>query len=495
MKYSLLTNSNPTEIETDCLVVSIYEDKELSNAADLVDKACDGLISNFLKASDFIGKKAQSHMLYPNGQINCSRVLLIGSGDKNKIDIKTITSMVKSASTTIAENTSIKHVSLYLLDSISERIICENATRQSIVTYADSLYKFEAYKSEKKDKTELAEVCIAYSSKPPCDVAEMLDQGRSIAAGMKVSRDLANQPGNVCTPTFMAETAESVANDYDMVSIDVLEESHMEDLGMGSFLSVSKGSDQPGKLIVLQYKGAKDAAERPIALVGKGVTFDTGGISIKPGASMDEMKFDMCGAASMLGALKACAEMELPLNVVVVLAAAENMPSARASKPGDIVTSMSGKTIEVLNTDAEGRLVLCDALTYVSRFNPQVVIDAATLTGACIVALGHHICAVLANDDELADDILEAGKEIDDQAWRLPMNDDYSEQLKSAFADLGNIGGRDAGTITAACFLGKFTEDYTWAHLDIAGTAWKGKEATGRPVPLLSQYLINKASR
>ncbi|HIP81239.1 MAG TPA: leucyl aminopeptidase, partial [Leucothrix mucor] len=291
-----------------------------------------------------------------------------------------------------------------------------------------------------------------------------------------------------------AEIAKTVADDFPNINLDILEEADMEKLGMGAFLSVSKGSDEPGKMIVLEYKGAKDKSQAPVALVGKGVTFDTGGISLKPGARMDEMKFDMSGAASMLGTLKACAEMKLPINLVVVLAAAENMPSGRATKPGDIVTSMAGKTIEVLNTDAEGRMVLCDALTYVGKYKPAVVIDTATLTGACIVALGHHICAVLSNDDSLASDIIDAGNTINDRAWQLPIGEDYKKQLKSAFADLGNIGGPAAGTITAACFLAEFTKEYKWAHIDIAGTAWTGKDSTGRPVPLLSQYLINYCS-
>ncbi|RTZ63888.1 MAG: leucyl aminopeptidase [Aquificaceae bacterium] len=490
MNYTLLTSTSPVDIESDCIIVSIFEDNKLSTAAQKIDDASNNIISKFLNLSDFSGECGQFHMLYPETGMKCSRILLIGCGKENKFSQETVCSVMKTASKEVTK-TSSTSVTVFLLDTLSERIICEQAMRQAILTYADTLYEFNKYKSDKKE-SHLEHVCIAFTTEPPCDVETILEQGKGIAKGMHLSRDLANQPSNVCTPTFIAETAESLGRQYDRITVEVLEESDMEALGMGSFLSVSKGSEEAGKMVVLQYKGS-DESSRPIALVGKGVTFDTGGISLKPGASMDEMKFDMCGAASVMGTINACAEMELPINVVAVLAAAENMPSSKASKPGDIVTSMSGKTIEILNTDAEGRLVLCDALTYVGRYNPEVVIDTATLTGACIVALGHQICAVLSNDDGLAKEIMDAGKEINDAAWQLPMSEAYRKQLKSAFADIGNIGGRSAGTITAACFLSEFTKDYTWAHIDIAGTAWTGKDATGRPVPLLSQYLINKS--
>lgn len=492
MNYSLLTSTSPSEIKSDCLVIPIFADKTLSNTVTLLDPLTNGMIKQFLSVSDFSGKCGQSHLLYADTNANCRRILLIGCGKENKFDQKTACTVIKKASKQIAM-TSAKHATLFLLDTLSERIICEQSMRQSILTLADSFYQFDHYKSTKKEDVPLEHLCIAFTTEPPCDVASMLEQGKAIAKGMRLSRDLANQPGNICTPSFMAETAQSLDRQYNTVTTEVLEEEQMEELGMGAFLSVSKGSAQRAKMIVLHYNGA-DASSRPIALVGKGVTFDTGGISLKPGANMDEMKFDMCGAASVMGTINACAEMKLPINIVAVLATAENMPSSQATKPGDIVTSMSGKTIEVLNTDAEGRLVLCDALTYVGRYNPEVVIDTATLTGACIVALGHHICALLSNSDKLAKDLITAGNDINDKTWQLPMNEDYNKQLKSAFADVGNIAGGGAGTITAACFLGQFTEDYQWAHLDIAGTAWKGKDATGRPVPLLSQYLINKAN-
>jgi len=296
----------------------------------------------------------------------------------------------------------------------------------------------------------------------------------------------------------LSKQAQSIAKESKAIKVTVLSEAQMRKLKMHSLLSVSAGSDQEAKLIVLEYKGAKNKSERPYALVGKGVTFDSGGISLKPGAGMDEMKYDMCGAASVLGVFQALTALNLPINVVGVVPTTENMPNGRATKPGDVVSSMSGQTIEILNTDAEGRLILCDALTYVGKFKPQQVIDIATLTGACIVALGHHISGMMSNDDKLAKELETAGRQADDKVWRLPLADEedaYDKQLDSNFADMGNIGGKGAGTITAGCFLNRFTKDYQWAHLDIAGTAWKSgadKGATGRPVKLLLQYLMNK---
>jgi leucyl aminopeptidase len=309
---------------------------------------------------------------------------------------------------------------------------------------------------------------------------------------MALTRELGDMPPNICTPSYLAETAQSLAKNYGL-ECEILDEDGMEGLGMNSLLSVGKGSSEPSKLISLSYKNAGD--DQPIVLVGKGVTFDSGGISLKAGAGMDEMKYDMCGAASVLGTMRAVAEMELPINLTVVVPTVENMPAHNASKPGDVVKSMSGQTIEILNTDAEGRLILCDALTYCEKFNPSVVIDVATLTGAVIIALGKHHSGVMSNDQALADDLKEAGNTALDTVWQLPLDDEYDELLKSNFADMANIGGREAGTVTAACFLSRFTKDYRWAHLDIAGTAWDSglkKGATGRPVPLLTQYVINQ---
>lgn len=500
MQYTFEPSSSVSTNKNDCIVVPVYTTKnkkpDLHGATKQLDESSNGAITEFTNTGDFKASLEQTQMLYKISGISSPRVLLVGCGEQKDFDIVALNKATKAASK-ILQASKVKSASLYLAESFIGAN-AEQAVTQIIIAHADSCYKLLDYKSEEKDETTLKKVTLAFTNAAKSDTASIksgIKNGAAIADGMKLARDLANHPGNICTPAYLAEQAKSVAKEYTNIKLNVLEEKDMEKLGMGAFLSVSKGSDQPGKMILLEYQGANDKKQAPIALVGKGITFDTGGISLKPGANMDEMKFDMGGAAGMLGTLKACAEMKLPINLVVVLAAAENMPSGRASKPGDIVTSMAGKTIEVLNTDAEGRLVLCDALTYVGKFKPKVVIDTATLTGACIIALGHHICAVLSNDDELANEIISAGNSINDRAWQLPMGDDYKKQLKSSFADLGNIGGRAAGTITAACFLGEFTKDYKWAHIDIAGTAWTDKDATGRPVPLLSQYLINQANK
>ena len=504
MQYKLDSSTSPSSNKSDCIVVAVFADKKkaiLGLAAQELDNKSDGSLASIINSGDFNGSLEQTQMLYNIAGVEASRVLMLGCGEEESFDTIALTKVVKAASKEV-KSSKIKSLCFYLADTFSKSDTAR-ATTQIIIAHGDCDYQLLDYKSDDKDESVLEKVSVSLTDLNSHNKSELeiaIENGSAIVEGMKLAKDLANHPGNVCTPTYIADQAEIVANDYENITIDILEEKDMEKLGMGSFLSVSKGSDEPGKMIILEYKGAidkngdKNGNKAPIALVGKGITFDTGGISLKPGAAMDEMKFDMGGAAGMLGTLKACAEMQLPINVVVVLAAAENMPSARASKPGDIVTSMAGKTIEVLNTDAEGRLVLCDALTYVGKYKPEVVIDAATLTGACIIALGHHICAVLSNNDDLANDIIDAGNTINDRAWQLPMGDDYKKQLKSSFADLGNIGGRAAGTITAACFLGEFTKEYKWAHLDIAGTAWEGKDSTGRPVPLLSQYLINRAA-
>ncbi len=370
-------------------------------------------------------------------------------------------------------------------------------TRQIIEVFNDAVYQYQETKSKNENEPTLSQISIQSSSTDKEAANLGLKQGQAIANGIDFTKFLSDLPGNVCTPTFLAEQASKLAAGTDNLGIEILDESDMEALGMGSFLSVSRGSRQPAKLIVLNYRGGQKD-EKPVVLVGKGLTFDAGGISLKPGAGMDEMKYDMCGGATVLGTIKAATEMQLDINLVGIIPSSENMPDGDANKPGDIVTSMAGLTIEILNTDAEGRLILCDALTYAKKFDPEVVIDMATLTGACLVALGRVPSGLLGNDDKLCDELITAGETACDSLWRLPIWEEYHEQLKSNFADMANIGGRDAGTITAACFLSRFTEDYRWAHLDIAGTAWRSggsnKGATGRPVPLLSQFLINRTN-
>jgi leucyl aminopeptidase len=371
--------------------------------------------------------------------------------------------------------------------------------RSLVLALRESVYRSDGLKSKKDDATNgVKRVVIGVDGSLQSQARTTLLQSVAMANGLDLSKTLGNLPPNICTPTYLANTAKQLAKEYKL-NVEVLDRKQLEALKMGSFLSVTQGSEQPPKFIVLKHMGGK-AKDAPVVLVGKGITFDTGGISLKPGSGMDEMKYDMCGAGSVLGTFRAIAEMQLKLNVIGVIPTCENMPSGRATRPGDIVTSMSGQTIEILNTDAEGRLILCDALTYVERFKPAAVVDIATLTGACVTALGHHNTGLFTRHDQahdaLAIELITAGKASNDTAWRMPIEDAYQEQLKSNFADIANIGGPPGGSITAACFLERFTRKYTWAHLDIAGTAWKSgaaKGATGRPVPLLTTFLIERA--
>jgi len=491
VEYKLSDEKALASLQTDCLIVAVFENKELSVAAKIIDTVSNGKITEYLGLGDFSGKSTQVDMLYQLPGIAAKRVMLVGFGEKTSFSSECFKKIVKSASNRLLE-LNVKEAVSCLSETLDEKITMQ----QCVLVLSDEMYRFSSFKSKPQEPVSLQSMTFVVDDVSPCE--SYLNQAVAIANGVAFAKDLANAPGNVCTPGYLAEQAEVLAEFYDKMQLKVLEESDMEALGMGAFMSVSKGSKEPGKMILLHYTGA-DKGEAPVALVGKGITFDTGGISLKPGAAMDEMKYDMGGAASVLGTMKACCELQLPINVIAVIAAAENMPSGEASKPGDIVTSMSGKTIEILNTDAEGRLVLCDALTYVGKYNPAAVIDIATLTGACIIALGHHISGLMVNDESLAEDVLQAGKLIKDEAWQLPMTNDYHQQLKSNFADLPNIGGsRAAGTITAACFLSQFTEEYAWAHLDIAGTAWvsgEKKGSTGRPVPLLTQFLINRTKQ
>jgi leucyl aminopeptidase len=419
--------------------------------------------------------------------------MLVGCGDVATFSGKNIEKVVTAMSLALKQANCVS-ASSFILDTLDH---VDRVIQQTIIHHASVFYQCDQHKSKPSEPIIFKQLTLAFTHTVAASAQYAQVHGQAIAHGMVLAKDLANAPGNICTPSYLADAAVQLTAQYPTLTLEVLEEADMQALGMGSFLSVSQGSKQAGKMIVMQYQGT-ESTTAPIALVGKGITFDTGGISLKPGAAMDEMKYDMGGAASVFGAIRACAEMALPINVVAVIASAENMPGSEASKPGDIVTSMSGQTIEILNTDAEGRLVLCDALTYVDKYQPDAIIDIATLTGACIVALGHHISGLMSNDDALAEEILTAGKTCADEAWRLPITEDYQAQLKSNFADIPNIGNdRSAGTITAACFLSRFVEGKKWAHLDIAGTAWKSgaaKGATGRPVALLTQILINRAS-
>ena len=481
-----------------CIIVGIYDGNKLSPSANLADTACGGLIKKVLKGGDIKGKVGQTLMLHQPDGLACQRLLLVGCGKEKELNDRNYRKISEAAAkVVVASNAKDALCALAELPVPGREL--DWRVRQTIESFGQASYRFDKMKSKKaENKPSLIKLNFPHTTRAEGALVKLgILQGRALIIGMDLSKDLSNLPGNVATPTYLADQAKGLGRSYPSIKTTVLEEKQMEKLGMGSLLSVSRGSRQPAKLIVMEYKGstAKNK-QKPVVLVGKGLTFDAGGISIKPSAGMDEMKYDMCGGASVFGTIKAIAEMELPINVVGVVPSSENLPDGDANKPGDIVTSMSGQTIEILNTDAEGRLILCDALTYSKKFDPDVVIDIATLTGACIVALGGHTAGLLSNNDALAAKLLEAGQKSGDRAWQLPLWDEYDEQLKSPFADMANIGGREAGTITAACFLSRYTKDYTWAHLDIAGTAWKSganKGATGRPVPMLTQYLIDKA--
>ena len=494
MDYSIETFALD-KLETDCIIIGVYENQQLSPSAVLCNTLTHNIITQLIERGDISGKNAETLLInyIPNSTID--RILLVGLGEKGKITAKLYRKALASAIAAI-KSAKIKSACCTLIDTDVKNNTEQWKTRQIIEVFNDAIYLYQETKSSKEPKTELKSISVfaADDAKPQAELG--LQQGIAIAQGIQLTKFLSDLPGNICTPSYLADQAKNIAASANKMSVEILEESDMEALGMGSFLSVSRGSRQAAKLIVLNYQGgSKDS--QPIVIVGKGLTFDAGGISLKPGAGMDEMKYDMCGGASVLGTLQAAAEMNLDINIIGIVPSSENMPDGDANKPGDVVTSMSGLTIEILNTDAEGRLILCDALTYAKKFNPEVVIDLATLTGACLVALGRVPSGLLGNDDELCNDLINASETACDSLWRLPLWEEYQDQLKSSFADLANIGGRDAGTITAACFLSRFTEDYRWAHLDIAGTAWRtgvNKGATGRPVPLLSQFLINRAN-
>ncbi len=481
---------------TDCAIVGVYEKAELSAAAADLDKQSGGRIASATRNGDFRGKPGETLLLNDLKGTRAARILLVGLGSKAKFGRKQYRKALGSAVAAVIRTGARDAVSYLTQERIADSDPYYSA-RAAAEIVRQALYSIPDLKSSKKPPpAALKRFGIAVTDRAARNAAQRgLEHGDAISHGAALAKDLGNLPANICTPTYLANAARKLGRDHRSVAVRILNESDMKRLHMGSFMSVAAGSDEPAKLIVLEYRGGERGAP-PVALVGKGVTFDTGGISIKPAAAMDEMKFDMCGAASVLGAFRALAELGLPINVVGVVPATENMPNGHATKPGDVVTSMSGLTIEVLNTDAEGRLILCDAITYARRYKPEVLIDIATLTGACVMALGSQYSGLFSNDDKLGATLAAAGQRSDDRVWALPMGEEYADQLKSNFADVANIGGREAGAITAACFLGKFTEGLGWAHLDIAGTAWLGgaqKGSTGRPVPLLVEFLLERA--
>jgi leucyl aminopeptidase len=492
MNYSVISGA-PEKQHTGALVVGIYEDGKFSPAAQRIDKASEGHLTQLIRRGDFSGKSGRTLLLFALPGVKAERVLLLGCGKEDKFTAKELRQSWSSAVKILQECAATDALACLLDLKLPQEDIAQQA-RLIVEAAEHALYQFDQTKSKKTPLPQpLNKLALLLDQRSQQAAVEQgIRWGQAIAKGVSLARDLGNLPGNICTPTYLAEAARKLAKEYKPLTAKILDQDDMEKLGMGALLAVARGSRQPPKFIILEYKGA-GKKQKPIALVGKGLTFDAGGISLKPAERMDEMKYDMCGAAGALGTLKACAELELPLNVVAIIPSSENLPDGNANKPGDVITSLSGQTIEVLNTDAEGRLILCDALTYSKRYQPKTVIDLATLTGACVIALGSHASGLLSNHQPLAESLLKAAEVSGDRAWQLPLWEDYQRQLDSNFADMANIGGREAGTITAACFLARFAEEFHWAHLDIAGTAWlsgKEKGATGRPVPLLTQYLI-----
>ncbi len=486
---------SPEKAKTACIVIGVYESSKLSASAAALDTASKKHIGAILKRGDMNGKAGSTLLLHHVPGVAAERILLLGLGKESELGDKAYREAIRAALKAISQTGSVD-ATLYLLETaVKGRDAAWKAEHIALIA-GESTYRFENFKgTPERHQAALKHIAVTVSGKAEqAAVEEALRAGQAMAVGIAYAKDLGNTPPNVCTPAFLADAARKMGKSHGL-KVEVLEQKDMEKLGMGSFLSVSKGSRNPPKFIILQHNGGKKG-DKPAVLVGKGITFDTGGISIKPAPDMDEMKYDMSGAGSVLGTMKAIALMKLPLNVVGLVPTCENMPDGNATRPGDIVKSMSGQTIEILNTDAEGRLILCDALTYAERYQPSAVVDIATLTGACVVALGSVASGMYANKDALAEEIIQAGDTAHDRVWRLPLWDDYQEQLRSNFADMANIGGRPAGSVTAACFLARFAKKFDWAHLDVAGTAYKSgreKGSTGRPVGLLCHFLMARA--
>ena len=495
----IVKSGSPEKQNSACIVVGVFEPRRLSSTAEQLDEISDGYISNILRRGDIEGKAGQMLLLHNIPNILSERVLLVGCGKERELDERQYRQIISKTISTLNDTGSMEAVCYLSELHVRGRDIYWKI-RQAVEATQNGLYSFNSLKTRiEEPRRPLRKVVFNVPTRGDLPVGKRaITHALAISEGISTCKNVANMPPNICNPAYLAEQAKILENDYDNVKTSIIDEAEMEALGMGSYLAVGRGSVNESLMSIIQYNGANDDS-KPIVLVGKGLTFDSGGISLKPGEGMDEMKYDMGGAASVLGAMHALVELQLPINVIGVLAGCENMPGGNAYRPGDILTTMSGQTVEVLNTDAEGRLVLCDALTYVERFDPSTVIDVATLTGACVVALGKHASGLLSTHNPLANELLNASDQSGDRAWRLPLWDDYQEQLESPFADFTNLGGKGAGTITAACFLSRFTKKYHWAHLDIAGTAWnsggKDKGSTGRPVSMLTQFLLNRAGQ
>jgi len=491
MEFSIKTLS-PEAAKAGCIVLGIHANQQLTPAAKRADQAARGALRKAL--ADLPGKAGSTLLLRGLPGIAAERVLLVSLGERAEFAETAYRDALRGAANAL-KDLGAKDAAFFLVDiKVSSRPVSWNL-RQAVLSLREAFYRFDQLKSQKKAPAAALQHVI-FPFTPKKELQQSLAEAVATADGIDLAKTLGNLPPNVCTPAYLADEAKKLARQFKL-GIDVLERSDMQKLGMGALLAVANASHNPPKLIVLRYNGAAKG-QKPIALVGKGITFDTGGISLKPPADMDEMKFDMSGAGSVLGSIRALAGMKAPVNVVGIVPACENMPGGRAARPGDIVTTMSGQTVEILNTDAEGRLILCDALTYAARFDPDKVVDIATLTGACVVALGHVASGLFANQQALADELRAAADDAWDRVWQMPLWEDYQEQLRSNFADMANIGGRPAGSVTAACYLARFTRKMKWAHLDVAGTAWRSgrdKGSTGRPVPLLVRLALRRAGR
>ncbi len=495
MEFSVKSGS-PEKQRSACIVVGVFEPRRLTSVAEQLDEISEGYISNLLRRGDLEGKPGQMLLLHHVPNILSERVLLVGCGKERELDERQYKQIISKTIKTLNETGSMEAVCFLTELHVKGRDTYWKV-RQAVEATQDTLYTFLQLKTKKGEpRRPLRKMVFNVPTRRELPIGERaLEHGLAVALGSKTAKDVANMPPNICNPVYLFEQAKILEKEYANLSVDSVNEKQMDDLGMHSYLAVGRGSVNESIMTIMEHKGGP-AGQDPIVLVGKGLTFDSGGISLKPGEAMDEMKYDMGGAAGVLGAMHTICALNLPINIVGILAGCENMPDANAYRPGDILTTMSGQTVEVLNTDAEGRLVLCDALTYVERFNPELVVDVATLTGACVIALGKHATGVFSNHNPLAHELLNASEQSGDKAWRLPLWDEYQDQIESPFADMTNLGGRSAGAITAACFLSRFTRKYNWAHMDVAGTAWvggKNKGSTGRPVPMLSQFLMNRA--
>lgn len=494
MKYSIQNEALANA--SDSLVVAVFEQGKFSSSAAYLDQVSGGYLNQLLNNGELSGKAGNVITLRNVPNVAAKHIFVVGCGKEEALNTRAFKQLLVKVSQVAKENGATTLVNRLTEVALNEGDLYWNI-RFSIEALENEEYRFDQFKSKKSDNnSSLTEIKFVVEADKSTLAQQAIHQASAIALGIKLAKDVANCPPNVCNPAFLAEQAQALASKSPLVTTTIIGEQEMAALGMHAYLAVSRGSHNEAKMSIMEYRNHPDPKAKPILLVGKGLTFDAGGISLKPADSMDEMKYDMCGAAAVYGVMNALAELQLPLNVIGVLAGCENLPDGNAYRPGDILNTMNGLTVEVLNTDAEGRLVLCDTLTYVERFEPALVIDVATLTGACVVALGQHNSGLISTDDELALALEQASQQSADKVWRLPLSEEYQEQLKSNFADLANIGGRWGGAITAGAFLSNFTHKYPWAHLDIAGTAWlqgANKGATGRPVSLLTQFLINAA--